>query len=130
MTFRWLYGASPESSFITGLFVLLKLELLLPAALSLLRKEQPLNVNAPLFDLVSDWDGKENPSLKWNSRTDCNDMVSTSLSQAKALVLETFIVTSSRNTKRYLGKYPSEIGWLDKEPGSTSTHIRENVAKK
>lgn len=46
--------ASSENLFITGLFVLLKLELLLPAALFPLRKEQPLNVNAPLFDLVSD----------------------------------------------------------------------------
>lgn len=125
MTFR-----SPESSFIMGLFVLLKLELLLPAALFPLRKEQPLNVNAPLFDLVSDWDGKENPFLKWNIHTDCNGMVGTSLSQAKAFVLATFIVTSSRNSKRYLGKDPSEIGWLDKETGFTSTYFRENVAKK
>lgn len=106
--------ASSESSFITGLFVLLKLELLLPSALFPLRKEQPLNVNAPLFDLVSDWDEKENPSLKWNIHTDCNGMVSTSLSQAKVFVLDTFIVTSSRNSKRYLGKesFRNRVTWL------------------
>lgn len=71
MTLRWLYGTNSESSFVIGLFVLKKLELSLPAALFPLRKEQPLNVNAPPFDLVSDWEGK-NPFLKWDIHTDCN----------------------------------------------------------
>lgn len=72
MTLKWLYGANSESSFIIVLFVLVKLELLRPAALLPLRKEQPLNVNASAFDLVSDWEGKENPFLKWDIHSDCN----------------------------------------------------------
>lgn len=104
MTLKWVYGTDSESWFIMGLFVLVKLELLLPAALFPLRKEQPLNVNGPLFDLVSDWEGKENPSLKCNIHTDCNGLVGTSLSQTKVFVLDTFTAAASRNSKRYLGK--------------------------
>jgi hypothetical protein len=47
---KCLYGENFESSFVIGLFVLIKLEPLLPDALLPQRKEQPLNVNVALFD--------------------------------------------------------------------------------